>query len=268
MNNKKKYSTRDRLENSARNLFYGTAAFSPLRSCYQTLFNPQKLARRRRMCDFYAPFVHRGDVVFDVGANVGHYSEMFSELGARVVAVEPNPRCCENLRKLAHARQVYVEECAVGDVAGKASLRICESSTLSTLTDRWYDMSKMSQPLQDVTWLGEIEVDVITLDQLADRYGVPSFVKIDVEGYDDRVLRGMSFQPPAFSFEFSRLAPDVAMRCLEMPTLAGRYQYNYMPETKMQLAWEFWIPVDEARERLATNASDEDFGDVLARRIA
>jgi FkbM family methyltransferase len=268
MEYQKRYSRRDRIESSARDLLYGTTAFFPLRSCYQTLFNRQKQYRRRKMRDFYAPFVRRGDLVFDVGANIGTYSELFSELGATVVAIEPNRRCCENLRKLASARRVYVEECAVGDMPGKAKLRICEESGISTLTDQWYEKSRQSQYHRDSKWVGEQEVNISTLDQMAARYGVPSFVKIDVEGYDDFVLRGISFLPLALSFEFNRMAPEVALRCLETETLAGGYRFNYMRGMEMRLALESWVTAAELQERLDELAGKEEYGDVLARRTA
>jgi len=261
------YSMREKLQKSAHDLLYGTAVFFPVRSFYQSFFDRPKQAHRRKMHDFYAPFVRRGDLVFDVGANVGVYSELFSEMGARVVSVEPNPRCCENLRRLARANQVYVEECAVGDSPGKAKLRICEQSTISTLTDQWYEKSKQSSIHRDAKWLGEIEVDVITLDQLAARYGVPTFVKIDVEGYDDHVVRGMSFLPKALTFEFIRWVPEVAMRCVDAPALAGRYEFNYMPGMDMRLAWEPWVSAEELRSRLDAITGDDEYGDVLARRI-
>jgi FkbM family methyltransferase len=262
----KEFSRQDRIESSARDLLYGTAAFFPLRSCYQGLFNRQKQRRRRKMRDFYAPFVRRGDLVFDVGANIGTYSELFSELGATVVAIEPNPRCCETLRKLAKARRVYVEECAVGDVLGKAKLRICEESGISTLTNQWYENSRQSQYHRDAKWLGEHEVNISTLDQLVVRYGVPSFVKIDVEGYDDHVLRGISFLPPALSFEFNRMAPEVALRCMETETLATGYRFNYMRGVDMRLVLDSWVTAAELQERLDELAGEEEYGDVLARR--
>jgi hypothetical protein len=71
------YSTRDKLEKSARELLYGSALFFPLRSAYQHVFNRQKLLVRRKTRDFYASFVRRGDLVFDTGANVGGYLDVF-----------------------------------------------------------------------------------------------------------------------------------------------------------------------------------------------
>jgi hypothetical protein len=71
----------------------------------------------------------------------------------------------------------------------------------------------------------------------------------------------------ALSFEFIRWVPEVAMRCLDDATLAGRYQFNYMRGMEMRLAWERWVPAEEVRERLAAIAEEDEYGDVLARRI-
>jgi hypothetical protein len=121
-------SARDKLERSARELLYGSALFYPLRSAYQYAFNRQQRLFRCKMREFYAPFVRRGNLVFGVGANVGMYSEVFSELGAQVVAVEPNPEFCKNLRRLARVRPVHVENCAAGtNPAGQ----LCISVTMA-----------------------------------------------------------------------------------------------------------------------------------------
>jgi FkbM family methyltransferase len=263
-----KFSTRDKLEKSARGLLYGSALFFPLRSAYQHVFNRQKLLARRKARAFYAGFVRRGDLAFDVGANVGSYSEVFCELGAKVVAVEPNPQCCQNLRRLARACPVYVENCAAGDLPGKATLRICDYSGLSTLTNEWCEASLQSPLNRDAKWTGTLEVEMTTLDQLAVRYGAPSFVKIDAEGCDDKVLQGMSFRPPALQFEFNRWLPAVAMRCFETPALASGYEFNYVRGLEMRLACECWVRGDELRARLETLTGNEWNGDILARRIA
>ena len=262
-----KYSIRHKLEKSARELLYGSALFYPLRSAYQYVFNRQKLLFRRKTLNFYANFVRRGNLAFDIGANVGSYSEVFCELGAKVVAVEPNPECCQNLRRLAHVCPVYVENCAAGDLPGKATLHICDYSGLSTLTNDWYEASLQSPHNRDAKWTGTLEVEIVTLDQLAGRYGVPDFVKIDAEGYDDQVLRGMSFRPPTLQFEFNRWLPAVAMRCFDAPALASGYEFNYVRGLEMQLACERWLRGDELRAQLDALTRNEWNGDVLARRI-
>lgn len=254
-------------ERSARKLLLGTPLFFPLRSAYQGLFDREKQVFRRRMCDFYRQFVRKGDLVFDVGANLGMYSEIFTQVGATVVAIEPNPKCCERLKKLARVRRIMVENCAAGDCAGVATLRLCEESPLSTLSDSWYEeVSKL--PLhRHARWIGKLQVPVKTLDSLAERYGVPRFVKIDVEGYEEPVLRGMSFRPEAFSVEFNFVITEVALRCLEMPIFSDRYDLNYVKDMNLRFESDRWMDNRELMSQLLGLQCDEEYGEVFARRI-
>ncbi|MGA9454076.1 MAG: FkbM family methyltransferase, partial [Pseudolabrys sp.] len=73
----------------------------------------------------YAQFIKDGDLVFDVGSHVGDRVASFSRLGARVVAVEPQPAMVAVL-KLLHGRNsaVLIEPVAVGREAGSANLMI------------------------------------------------------------------------------------------------------------------------------------------------
>ena len=79
----------------------------------------------RRNCGVYILLLSAvGMLFFDVGAYMGFYSELFTELGARVIAVEPNPSCYEGLTVKARSRNMFVERCAAGDAPGIASLFI------------------------------------------------------------------------------------------------------------------------------------------------
>ncbi len=243
----------------------GSRVYAPLRFGYQYLFDRARVAHRLGMRSFYAAFVREGDLVFDVGAHVGRYAEIFTDLGAKVVSVEPNPTCCEQLARLAKVKEIHVENCAAGDSPGKLKLRICQDSVISTVVDAWYQGARRSPIHQDAKWLESVEVDVVTLDQLAQRYGIPSFVKIDAEGYDDHVLNGMSFQPRALCFEYNRLLPEVAERCFEAPALSSGYEFNFSRGLDLKNVSDEWMSGSELRERLSEFAADEEYGDVYAR---
>jgi len=256
-----------RIKQFLRELLYDTRFFLPVRSSYQHLFDRRRLALRTKMRDLYGPYVRRGDLVFDVGAHMGTYTEVFVELGAKVVAVEPNPMCCERLKRMAKTRDIRVENCAAGDVMGKLDLHICnENPSISTVSDEWYAAAQRSPAHRNNKWLGTVEVGVVTLDQLADRHGVPILVKIDAEGFDDHVLRGMSFRPLAVSFEFNLEIPEVARRCLSAPIFATDYAFNYVRGMEMQLASDRWMESAELLEQLRTLAGGDPYGDVLARQ--
>src|SRR5690349_5060195 len=81
--------------------------------------------RRRAMDRFYGQFVRRGDLIFDVGAHVGDRVAAFLRLGARVIAVEPQPAMVRTLRLLYGRRsRVAIEAVAVGRCSGAVELRL------------------------------------------------------------------------------------------------------------------------------------------------
>jgi FkbM family methyltransferase len=260
--------SRRSLEEAARNLLFGSRLFVPMRSVYQHLFDRKRLDVRRKMRRLYSPFIRRGDIVFDVGAYMGYYTELFSELGARVVAVEPNPDCCVKLKQKALSRDIFVESCAAGDALGKTTLHLCrENPTISTVTDEWYEAAQQSPLHRNNTWAGDIQVAVVTLDHLAERFGVPAFIKIDAEGFDDHVIGGMSFRPRALTFEFNAEIPKVAQRCLQSPVLAEGYEFNYLLGMDMVFSNQNWMQSEELARKLDEFTGQALYGDVFARRI-
>jgi len=255
-----------KLEGKAREALLGSRLFSPLRFGYQLLFDRSRLAHRCKMRSFYAPFVREGDLVFDIGAHVGRHSEVFADLGAKVVAVEPNPQCFKQLEHLARIRDIHIERRAAGDARGSLKLMICHDSVISTVVEAWYEETRRSDIHKNTRWVGSVEVEVVTLDQLADRYGIPAFVKIDAEGYDDHVLKGMSFRPRGLCFEYNRLLPEVGMRCFETPALSSGYVFNFSRGLDLKYVSEDWMEGQEICMRLSDFVGNEEYGDVLAVR--
>src|SRR5437763_1046669 len=93
--------------------------YRPARFAYRHLLHREGLRELKRQQAFYASFVSRGDLCFDIGANHGHKSEALLRLGARVVAIEPLPACAAELRtRLGHFEQFTCVESAVGDRNG------------------------------------------------------------------------------------------------------------------------------------------------------
>src|ERR671916_3168553 len=82
---------------------------------------PGQPAKHRRAVRLYGEFLGSGDLAFDIGAHVGGRVRTWRRLGARVVAVEPQPDCLRVLRLLfGRDRGVVLEPRAVGAQAGRA----------------------------------------------------------------------------------------------------------------------------------------------------
>src|SRR4051812_32432261 len=160
---------------------------------------------RRHQRVLFSQLVRSGDLVFDVGANIGEFTGAFRDLGARVVAVEPQPRLAAHLRRRFSADPaVTIVETAVSDHAGVATLYCTTADALATLEeDR---AAGTTGPGAELEWGGEITVPLRTLDALVAEHGRPTLVKIDVEGHELGVVRGLTTVRPAVFFEVNRPA--------------------------------------------------------------
>lgn len=103
-----------------------------------------------------------------------------------------------------------------------------------------------------------------TLDALIGEFGAPSFIKIDVEGYEDAVLAGLSRPVAALSFEFTTIARDVAARCLDRLAVLGFTGYDVSLAETMALDLGRWVTGREMRAHLAGLPHEANAGDVYA----
>jgi FkbM family methyltransferase len=124
-----------------------------------------------------------GTICVDVGANAGYFAALFVALGAReVVAIEPHPALAARLRATAARNgwsHLRVVESAVGDAAGRAHLFVHADDNLggSCLLDAARDRT--------------IEVAVRTLDDVLADTAPIQVLKVDCEGHEPRIWRGM-----------------------------------------------------------------------------
>ena len=183
--------------------------------------------RARRIERLYAEFVASGDLVFDVGANVGGRVSVFRALGARVVAVEPQSSCIEKLRaEWGDDQQVYIEPVAVAAREGTADLHLADVSTISTLDTSWIDTTSTGR-FSDHRWNGIEVVQTTTLDRLIETHGVPAFCKIDVEGFELEAIRGLAQPLAAISFEYTREFDHRVTDCVRHLDDLGMTLFNY-----------------------------------------
>lgn len=172
--------------------------------------------RRGALDRHYARFVTKDDLVFDIGSHVGDRVAAFRRLGARVVAVEPQPALATTLRLLyGRDKAVTVVESAIGRETGTIALKLnLDNPTVSTASEAFIAAAHDAPGWEGQQWTRTVEVPITTLDALIARQGTPRFIKIDVEGYEAEVLAGLSKPAAALSFEFTTIQRDVACACV------------------------------------------------------
>ena len=210
--------------------------------------------------------VRRGDLVFDIGAHVGDRVASFQRLGARVVAVEPQPALV-NLLKLFYGRRadVSIEAVAVGRIAGSTSLMINpDNPTVSTASAEFVSAARDAPGWEGQRWTRSIAVPVITLDALIDKYGTPAFIKIDVEGFEQEALLGLTRAVKALSFEFTIIQRDVARACIERCIALGFTRFNAALGESQTLVNDQWVGGEAIARWLAGLPSEANSGDIYA----
>lgn len=222
--------------------------------------------RRHDMDLFYSQFVRRDDTCFDIGANIGTRVAVFRRLGGRVVAVEPQAVCWRRLQdRFRSDPGVVVVPKALGSEAGTAELMVSQAHTLSSLSREWMHAVSVSGRFAGYSWEKTETVEMTTLDGLISEYGLPNYCKIDVEGFESRVLAGLSQPVPAVSFEFAAEMLDNATACIDRLQTLGDYEFNYDVDEGMNLQLPAWVPADEMKSVLAALPGNRAFGDVYAR---
>ena len=241
--------------------FYHRLRNSRIHDFYWMMTGRRWMLARTKQIDFYRHLLsglRYGDLIFDIGANEGFKTDVFLRLGARVVAVEPDETnqliLRESFAKFRFTRKpLIIIGKAVSDTTAVETMWVDgPGSAVNTLSQKWATTLKGNKTRHTMGHCGldftlQKTVETTTLEELIAAHGLPIFIKIDVEGYELNVVRGLQRPVAYLSFEVN--LPEFrseGLQCVQtLQRLATAGQFNYAVDCEEGLAFERWLTAEE-----------------------
>ena len=139
-----------------------------------------------------------------------------------------------------------------------------DNPTVSTASDEIVRAARDAPGWEAQRWSRTARVPVTTLDSLIARHGVPTFIKIDVEGFEYEVLAGLSRPVKAISFEFTTIQRDVAIACVERCIALGLKHFNAALGESQTLMYPDWVGGADITAWLTELPHAANSGDIYA----
>ena len=188
-----------------------------------------------------------GQKVFDIGAHKGEDTQYYLSRGYKVVAFECDPSNIEFLKKRfeneIESGELILETKALVSGGGnnkKLIFYVDDNSVWGTLNQDW---AKRNSRLGSKS--RSIEVETLDPNEIYNLYGIPYFIKIDIEGSDLDVLESLKKlkfkdRPKYISIESTKTSWSLLLREFDIFTKLGYSKFQAIPQSKMQYKSTKW----------------------------
>lgn len=148
--------------------------------------------------------INKKILIFDIGANRGLFTDTslrtFPNL--KIITIEPNQNLFNFLvNKYKNNDSVVLMSNVVAEKNDEMiDFYMANADTISTAETDWINNSRFSK---EYSWGLPIKIKSVSLDYLIEKYGTPDLIKIDVEGYELEVIKGLSNKQKEICFEWA-----------------------------------------------------------------
>ncbi len=232
--------------------YYNEIRFNPITDTLMEWANKKYATSIAFFNSFLNSEDNKNNLVFDIGANKGNKTMALRKLGYKVIALEPERSALSTLNyRFGKDTNVIIVNKGVSFEEGTLKMYITANrSGLNTLNPNWVsslkddDVNRWNKKHQ---FKETYEVAVTTLEHLIHEYGVPYFIKIDVEGFELNVIKGLQSVPNFITFECNlpEFEKDTIEIINKISLLSNATVYQYSVDDK--LIADNWLQCDEIK---------------------
>lgn len=221
---------------------------------YKSFRFPEEYKRLQEEPNFYKKFLKmhpaKDNLIFDVGANRGHKSVIFSKLSRKVISFEPSEKLYLFLKERFKNTNVAVYNCALGSENTETELYIVEDNeAYNSLNKKHFETTTASRGIATMNTVKHQKIKVRVLEDFIKKNGVPKYIKIDVEGYEYEVIQGLKTAVALLSFEAN--LPEFceeSVQTIEYLESLDHKGYKYNFATVHSFLLENFVQKDKAKE--------------------
>jgi FkbM family methyltransferase len=186
-------------------------------------------------------------MLFDIGSNKGLYTDANINKYDKFILIDANKDLCNQLRNKYHNNPNIIIEQKIVSKDKTDIFYISNAHTISTCDIEWINNSRFTHSYSFTKTTGN---ESITIDELVEKYGIPSYIKIDVEGYELNVLKSMSKKYCPIGFEWAEEKKNELLLSLEYVKSLGFENFCIQKEDNYTYIPEKWISYEEIYEIL------------------
>ena len=198
--------------------------------------NPEYIKFTQKEIEFHKNFLDQDKLIFDLGANIGDKSHVFSFFTKKIILYEPEENLVDKLKlRFKKYNSIIINKILVSDKIG-------ENKFYSVLGNESYssiikDYHKDFDQLKDAQVIVKKKLTT-TLNAEIEKYGLPSYIKIDCEGAEQLILKNLDYKIDIISFE-ANLPNFLDNTFLILDNLGNKFNYSFNVRKNEKFTFSF-----------------------------